>query len=408
MEVAVIGGGAAGFFAAVTIAEGLPSARVSILERGSSVLQKVKISGGGRCNVTHACFDPKALTAFYPRGHRELTGPFSRFGPAETRDWFAARGVLLKTEPDGRMFPVSDQSQTIIDCLLQSARNAGISIRTGMRLTALRQLPDGRWSITSNGMPDTVADRVVVATGSNENIWKILADLGHTIVPPAPSLFTFNTKDVRLRQLAGISIPHAKLDIIGEKIQSEGPLLITHWGLSGPAALKLSAWGARVLQDRQYKCTLRVQWAGAHTPEEIGQQLAAARLEAAKKQILTTPQAGLPLRLWHHLCAAAHIAPGLRWADINNTTLKALTLQLTQCELAISGKSAFKEEFVTAGGVDLKEINFKTFESRLFKGLYFAGEVLNVDAVTGGFNFQAAWTGGWIAGQSITADAMQE
>ena len=259
MEVAVIGGGAAGFFAAVTIAEGLPSARVSILERGSSVLQKVKISGGGRCNVTHACFDPKALTAFYPRGHRELTGPFSRFGPAETRDWFAARGVLLKTEPDGRMFPVSDQSQTIIDCLLQSARNAGISIRTGMRLTALRQLPDGRWSITSNGMPDTVADRVVVATGSNENIWKILADLGHTIVPPAPSLFTFNTKDVRLRQLAGISIPHAKLDIIGEKIQSEGPLLITHWGLSGPAALKLSAWGARVLQDRQYKCTLRVQ-----------------------------------------------------------------------------------------------------------------------------------------------------
>lgn len=399
MNIVVIGGGAAGFFAAIVAAEA--GARVTILERGNAVLQKVRISGGGRCNVTHACFDARALVLHYPRGSRELLGPFSRFGPQDTAEWFAQRGVRLKTEDDGRMFPVSDDSQTIVECLWNAAKQAGVQVRTGVRVERIEQTASG-WLVHTGRHTPEPADRVLVAGGSSEGLWAMLADLGHTIVPPVPSLFTFNCKDTRLRDLAGVSVREAGVEISGTKLRANGPVLVTHWGLSGPAILRLSAWGARLLHDMGYQFTLLVNWLGNKSSDEIGAELNRLKMENARKQIGAHAQFGLPVRLWERLVESADMPPDLRWGDASRQVLARLAEALGRSGFAIRGKSTFKEEFVTAGGVSLREVHFKTFESRLFPGLYFAGEILDIDAITGGFNFQAAWTGGWIAGHAMT------
>lgn len=400
MNIVIIGGGAAGFFAAITAAEADPEARVTILEQGRSVLQKVRVSGGGRCNVTHACFDPQLLVRYYPRGSRELLGPFRRFGPADTVEWFSGRDVALKTENDGRMFPVTDDSQTIVDCLLHAARQAGVSVRTGTRFTGLEQCPAG-WRVLVAHDEPILANRVLVATGSSVPVWNILSKLGLAIVSPVPSLFTFNTKDIRLRQLAGVSVPGVSLRIAALKLASQGPLLVTHWGLSGPAVLQLSAWGARELHELDYRFSLQVNWLNDRTTTETLELLKTIKQEQAKKQMHTRSPFDLPQRLWERLVETAGVPAGLRWADSSNAMLQQLGETLTNSVFPIHGKSTFKEEFVTAGGVDLKELNFKTFECKRFPGLFLAGETLDIDAITGGFNFQAAWTGGWIAGNAL-------
>ena len=407
MNIAIIGGGAAGFFAAITCAETNPDCQVTIFERGKSVLEKVRVSGGGRCNVTHACFDARELVKSYPRGSRELLGPFMQFGPEQTVAWFEQRGVRLKTEADGRMFPNTDDSQTIIDCLSRAAHQAGVKVLTSTRVEKIeRILPfasaDGvpplsnRWRIGSE-----IFDKIMLATGSSTTVWEWLRELGHDIVPPVPSLFTFNTKDTRLRDLAGVSVPKAWLNIPGTKLTAEGPLLVTHWGLSGPAVLRISAWGARELHEKGYKFSLEVNFSGEKNPMAAGDILNKIKLESGKKLVAANTQMELPTRLWQRLVEAAGIAPERRWADLGKADLQALTSQMVAAQFQITGKSTFKEEFVTAGGVSLKEVNFKNFESKICPGLFLAGEVLDIDAITGGFNFQAAWTGGWLAGKAM-------
>lgn len=403
MDIVIIGGGAAGFFAAITAAESNPAAQVIVLERSASVLQKVQLSGGGRCNITHACFDARALVQHYPRGSRELLGPFQRFGPQDTVDWFEARGVRLKTEPDGRMFPLSDDAQTIVECLWNAARRAGVQVRTGLRVERLERIGDS-WRVHCTRLEPLPADRVLVATGSSEAIWAMLEKLGHRIVPPAPSLFTFNIKDSRLRDLAGVSVPDALVQVAGARLSARGPLLITHWGLSGPAILRLSAWDARELKQASYSFSLIISWLGDKKLAEVLAGLAQTKAANARKTVHAHPAYGLPQRLWERLAAAAGIPAGMRWADTGKTVLQGLATELCCGAYAVRGKSAFKEEFVTAGGVDLREVQFKTFESKLFPHLYFAGEVLDIDALTGGFNFQAAWTGGWIAGKAMVGN----
>lgn len=397
MNIAIIGGGAAGFFAAITAAESNPACKVVIFERGKNVLEKVRISGGGRCNVTHACFDPRELVKNYPRGSRELLGPFLQFGPEQTVEWFARRGVSLKTESDGRMFPVTDSSQTIVDCLERSAFRAGVEVRLGARVDHLEPLPEGGWRIGAETF-----DKVMVASGSNPAMWEKLRGLGHQIIPPVPSLFTFNTKDTRLRDLSGVSVPQTELRVPGTKLKSHGPLLITHWGLSGPAVLRLSAWGARELATMAYKFPLEVHFAGSLNSAEVLEALQRNRLEHGKKLVANNAMFALPIRLWQRLAESAGIDSGKRWADLNKTEWQALEQQITSATFQITGKSTFKEEFVTAGGVSLKEIQFQTFESRVRPNLYLAGEVLDIDAITGGFNFQAAWTGGVLAGRAMS------
>lgn len=398
----VIGGGAAGFFAAIRCAELYPEAQVTLLERGKEVLGKVKVSGGGRCNVTHACFVPKELVKHYPRGSRELLGPFTRFACGDTMEWFERRGVPLKMEADGRVFPVSDDSQSIIDCLTQAARKAGVRIWTSCRVDDL--LPPDRagqkWKIqTTAGLLE--ADRVLVATGSNPRIWEALARLGHSIIEPVPSLFTFNIQDARIKDLQGLSVPDAIVKLPQHGLEASGPLLVTHWGLSGPGILRLSAWGARLLAQSKYRFALQVNWTGLDK-EEVENEFETLRIAQGKRQVLAHPMFGIPQRLWKSLCTAA-LSPhaALRWGDLDRATRQALCQQLCACTFDVSGKSAFKEEFVTAGGVNLREVDFKRFASKLHPGLFLAGEVLDIDAITGGFNFQAAWTGGWIAGEAM-------
>ena len=402
VNIAIIGGGAAGFFAAITCAEANPACRVTIFERGKAVLEKVRISGGGRCNVTHACFDVRELVKYYPRGSRELLGPFMQFGPEQTVEWFARRGVMLKTEADGRMFPVSDDSQTIVDCLQRAAQRAGVQVRMGARVEKLETLPSGAWQIRLTGEREPlVFDKVMVATGGNPAAWEMLRSLGHSIVAPVPSLFTFNTKDTRLRDLSGVSVPDAFLRIPGTKFSAEGPLLVTHWGLSGPAVLRISAWGARDLHSLEYRFPLEINLLGKTNSVAAVENLQRLKIEHGKKQVAANAQFGLPLRFWQNLVAAAAIPGERRWAELDKKNLAALTTQLTAAVFQIAGKSTFKEEFVTAGGVALKELNFKTFESKIHPNLYLAGEVLDIDAITGGFNFQAAWTGGWLAAKAM-------
>lgn len=397
-DILIIGGGAAGFFAAINAAEMNPGARISILERGKEVLTKVRVSGGGRCNVTHAEFLPKELAGNYPRGQRELRGPFHSFMTGDTIEWFEKRGVELKIEEDGRVFPVTDSSQTIIDCFLKETERLGVKVLTKQTVQQIERV-EGRWTVTT---PATafVADKLLVATGSNPKIWKLLEILGHNIVPGVPSLFTFNIKDERINGLAGVAT-NARVQLIGAKQETQGPLLITHWGMSGPAILKLSAWGARELSELE-NFRIRVNWLPSRNAAEVEEELLDLKMKHSKQHPSRHAQFELPKRLWQKLVNAAGISEDVRWAELSKKQLQALREQLTAAIFEVHGKSTFKEEFVTAGGVNLKEVNFKTFESKICKDLYLAGEVLNIDAITGGFNFQNAWTGGYLAAKAMT------
>ena len=401
-KIIIIGGGAAGFFAAITIAEANPKAEVIILEKGEKVLQKVKISGGGRCNVTHACFDPRELVEFYPRGKRELLGPFHQFMTGDTMEWFENRGVPLKIEEDNRIFPESNSSQSIIDCFTTAAENAGVKVLLNQNVNSVVEKGEQFEIITSE--ETFVADKLLIAAGSNPKIWELAKSLGHTIVEPVSSLFTFNINDKRIKEIPGISVPNAIVKIVGEKLESSGPLLITHWGLSGPAILKLSAFGARILADKNYQYNIEVNWL-SKSSEKVLRILKSIKEKESKKQVIVRSQfADIPKRLWERLVLASDIRFDARWADLSNKHLQYLADQLTKCQFNANGKSTFKDEFVTSGGISLKEIDFKRFESRIHKNLFFAGEILDIDAVTGGFNFQNAWTGGFISGNAMAKD----
>ncbi len=397
-DIIIVGGGAAGFFTAINAAENDPSARITILERGKEVLTKVRISGGGRCNVTHAEFLPKELTRNYPRGEKELRGPFHSFMTGDTIEWFEKRGVPLKIEEDGRMFPETNSSETIIDLFLNETKRLGIKVLTKRAVQDVERLDD-RWEIRTSQEKFT-AQKILIATGSNPKMWKLLEGLGHTVVPGVPSLFTFNITDKRIKDLPGVATP-ARVNIRKEKLTTQGPLLITHWGMSGPAILKLSAWGARELSDRK-NFEIEVNWVPDLASGEVFQTLQENKKEHGKQQPFKNPQFGLPKRLWRSLVTASGILEEQKWADLNKQQLEELAAQLTSGVFQVHGKSTFKEEFVTAGGVELKEVNFKTFESKICKNLFLAGEVLNIDAITGGFNFQNAWTGGFLAAKAMT------
>lgn len=396
----VIGGGASGFFAAIACAEANPEMEVVIFEKSSKVLDKVRVSGGGRCNVTHACFDPRALTQFYPRGERELMGPFSKFGPDDVMEWFSSRGVDLKIEDDNRVFPVSDNSQTIIDCLTEFAQRSGVQVYTQKAVDQV-YLEEGGWIVKTMDKELHTCDKVLVATGGSKKAWDFLKKNGHHIVSPVPSLFTFNIRDKRIKGLSGISIDDVELEVANSELSTSGPLLITHWGMSGPAVLRLSAEGAFELHNRSYHFPLMVNWLGEQEYDEVYAELNEERHVSPKKRVSTHAMFGLPLRLWKSLLNSAKVDERATWSDLSIARVKALAEELTMCVLQVTGKSTFKEEFVTAGGVELKDVNFKTYESKVSKGLYITGEALNIDAVTGGFNFQAAWTSGWIAGNAM-------
>jgi predicted Rossmann fold flavoprotein len=421
-RVVIAGGGAAGFFAAIACAEANPALEVILLEATAHLLAKVKISGGGRCNVTHACFDPRELVKRYPRGSRELLGAFHRFQPRDTIAWFADRGVELKTEADGRMFPTTDSSQTIIDCLMSAAKKAGVEIRLRCGVSQIRRIhdlatppidcadatePTGEkdrafeLTLTTGGV--LKCDRVLLATGGPKTMAtpSLAEQLGHNVEPPVPSLFTFHIEDPRLKELAGLSVPDAVTSVRDTKLRERGPLLVTHWGLSGPAILKLSAWGARELHSRDYHFTLGVNWIAGKSPEETRAALTAARAANPRKQIATWNPFALPQRLWERLAGAAGLSAETVWTSASNQALTDLAAQLATAEFAVTGKSMNKEEFVTCGGVRLSEVDFKTMQSRLCPGLFFAGEALDIDGITGGFNFQAAWTTGHLAGEAM-------
>lgn len=398
-DILIIGGGAAGFFTAINIAENNPKLKIAILERGKEVLTKVKISGGGRCNVTHACFIPNDLVKFYPRGEKELKGPFHQFCSGDTIEWFEKHGVELKIEEDGRMFPASDSSQTIIDCFISAAKKSGIDILTGQSVQSLFK-GDNYWKADTN-QRSFKCNKLVMATGSNPKIWEILETLGHTFEAPVPSLFTFNIKDNRIKDLMGVSAL-ATVKVKDSKLKASGPLLITHWGMSGPGILRLSAWGARELAAKKYQFTLQVNWLHETDFEEALDTLKDLKEENAKKLILKFCPFEFPKRLWESLVAASGISAETKWADLSKKQLTDLANQLTNGQFQVNGKSTFKEEFVTAGGIHLKEIDFKTMQSKIHDNLYFAGEILNIDAITGGFNFQNAWTGGFLVAKAIT------
>jgi predicted Rossmann fold flavoprotein len=423
-DVIVLGGGAAGFYGAIHIAEHNPKLKIAIVERGKEVLTKVKVSGGGRCNVAHAEFDPREISKNYPRGERELVGPFHTYCSGDTMAFFQKRGIQLNIEADGRMFPTTNSSQTIIDCFLRETERLGIKVLKNSSIIGIAPLKentkksDSAWTITTI-RNSYQAKKILVATGSNPKIWELLKQMGHTIIAPVPSLFTFNITDERITGIQGVST-NARVEIIPPKfnngkfkaalkqysvqmsdLESEGPTLITHWGMSGPGILRLSAWGARILNELNYKFSIKVNWLPDYHEEGLLRQLQQIKEVEGKKTILRTKAFELPKRLWGSLVRAAQISDTDKWADISKIQLQNLAEQLTGSKFRVDGKSTFKEEFVTAGGVDLKEINFKTYESKILPGLYFAGEVINVDAITGGFNFQNAWTGAYIAARAI-------
>jgi predicted Rossmann fold flavoprotein len=397
-DIIIVGGGAAGFFTAINCVEKNPALKVAILERGKTVLEKVRISGGGRCNVTHACFVPNDLVKFYPRGEKELRGPFHQFCSGDTIEWFEKRGVTLKIEKDGRMFPVTDSSQTIIDCFLSEVKKLKIDVLTSQSVQSIFKGED-YWKVETNHETFS-CQKLIMTTGSNPKVWEMLHDLGHTIVSPVPSLFTFNIKDARIKDLMGVSA-FAKVKVKGSKLEASGPLLITHWGMSGPGILRLSAWGALLLAEKKYQFSIQVNWLNEMTFEEAMDTLKNIKQEQAKKMVGKKSPFAFPNRLWESLVLASGISEEVKWADLSKQQLTDLANQLTNGEFQVNGKSTFKEEFVTAGGIDLKEINFKTMESKLHQNLYFAGEIVNIDAITGGFNFQNAWTSGFIVAQAI-------
>ncbi len=425
-QIIVVGGGAAGFLAAITCAEALPDANVTILERGAEFLSKVRISGGGRCNVTHACFDPRDFATRFPRGEKELIGPFQRFKARDTVGWFAARGVKLNAECDGRMFPLSNSSQTIIDCLVNAAKAAGVTLRASCRVksvTTVAAVCDrrshndinadgahraplqsaGGFDLTLTNGETLFCDRLLLATGGCRTLatGDVAVSLGHTLEPPVPSLFTFHLETPWLRELAGISVESVDASVPGTELRERGALLVTHTGLSGPVILRLSAWGARELHGLNYKFPLHVNWLPRLDQEEIATELKWRRSQQPARLVVNTPLAPLPARLWEQLVLATGIERETRWARLSKAEQHRLTQQLIRTELPVTGKSLNKEEFVTCGGVRLSEVNFRTMQSRICPGLYFAGELLDIDGITGGFNFQAAWTTGWIAGNAM-------
>jgi len=402
-RVLIVGGGAAGFFAAIACAEAAPDSDITVLERGPQFLTKVRISGGGRCNVTHACFDAREFSARYPRGERPLIGLLQRFQARDTVEWFESRGVKLKTERDGRMFPKTDSSQTIIDCLLGEARRRGVNLWANRGVERVMRQPDGFELALSTG--ETLrGDRLLLALGGVRTpaLGKIVTELGHTIEPPVPSLFTFHVETPWLRELSGIAVD-AVVSVPGTGLNEQSPILITHWGLSGPAVLRLSAWGARVLHEKNYEFPLHVNWLPEMNEQKLAAQFQSRRTSLAARTIVNGPIAPLPARLWEKLVLAAGIAAETRWSALSRAGQHALMQQLLRTEFTVTGKSLNKEEFVTCGGVRLREVNFKTMESKICPGLFFAGEVLDIDGITGGFNFQAAWTTGWIAGRAMAA-----
>lgn len=404
-DIIIVGGGAAGFFTAINVAENNPDLKILILERGKEVLTKVRVSGGGRCNVTHAEFIPAELIKRYPRGEKELRGPFHKFMTGDTIAWFEKRGIELKTEEDGRMFPVTDSSQTIIDCFIKECQRLNIEIKIKHSLKDFKKAEE-YWEIETN-FGDFRTKQLMLATGSSSKIWSLLEKMGHTIVPAVPSLYTFNIQDNRIKGLAGIATD-AEVKILDENLESSGPLLITHWGMSGPGILKLSAWGARQLNDLNYNFRIQVNWIPGKTSAEILEELKELKFSLSKQQVSTRPQFELRKRLWQSIVDSSNIRTEIKWADLNKDQLKKLSEELTSAEFKVTGKSTFKEEFVTAGGIDLKEIDFKSFESKVHAGLYFAGEILNIDAITGGFNFQNAWTGGFLAAKAMSSNARSQ
>lgn len=397
---AVIGGGAAGFFGAIACAEENPNDRVLILEKSKQLLSKVRISGGGRCNVTHACFDPSRLIQNYPRGGKALLGPFHRFQPRDTIQWFENRGVTLKTEEDGRMFPITDNSETIINCLMHEAKTSGVEILTQKSVQSIEK-QDNHFILFLSDETSFTVDKVLMATGNSPKAYDWLVSLGHTIVSLVPSLFTFNVPDSPLLDLSGLSLSKVIVKIAKTSLEQTGPILLTHWGFSGPAVLKLSAWGARILHDTDYQATIFINWIPDYSSDEVKKVLLEQKQRYPQRHVLNEPLFDLPRNLWKRFALISGIQEEQRWATTSHQQLHALQEKLQIGKFQLQGKTTYKQEFVTCGGVDLDEVNFKTMESKVCPGLYFAGEVLNIDGVTGGFNFQNAWTTGWIAGHSM-------
>lgn len=407
LNVIVIGGGAAGFFGAIACAAANPKLQVTLIEAGRKPLAKVRISGGGRCNVTHHCFEPGRLVENYPRGGKALRGAFSRFQPQDTVQWYKSRGVKLKTEADGRMFPITDSSETIVNCLMEAADRAGVDLRTGVGVKTVKQFVDSQeqsyFQVELKNGRVMKCERLLIATGSNPLGYRWAKNVGHKIESPVPSLFTFNIRDPRLQGLAGVSVSNAKVKLgTGKnKLEQTGALLITHWGVSGPAILKLSAWGARFLYDLKYNSTLQINWLPEYNQETLIQILTKLKQTNPQKKIVNYCPVELPKRLWQSLVNYADIKTEKVWSEISKKELNKLATEIIQGQYTIKGKGVFKDEFVTCGGVSLKEVNFKTMESKKCPGLYFAGEILDIDGVTGGFNFQSAWTTSWLAGNAI-------
>jgi predicted Rossmann fold flavoprotein len=401
-RIVIVGGGAAGFFAALACAESQSGAEIIILEKTSQFLSKVKISGGGRCNVTHADFDAREFSRRFPRGERALISAFGKFQASDTVAWFESHGVKLKIENDGRMFPTTDSSQTIIDCLLNAAQKAGVKLKTNCGVESVAKKSDGFELKLSNG-EILSCDKLLLAIGGCRTtaLGQLAVSLGHSLEPPVPSLFTFHIEIPWLRQLAGVSVETVEASVPETKLRERGALLLTHWGFSGPAILRLSAWGARVLHGKNYQFKLQINWLPHFSEEKLAAEFQARRKSQPAKLIVNFPIAPLPARLWEQLVIASGIARDTRWAALSGGAQHKLIRQLLRSEFPVTGKSLNKDEFVTCGGVKLSEVNFKTMESKICPGLFFAGEVLDIDGITGGFNFQAAWTTGWIAGRVL-------
>jgi predicted Rossmann fold flavoprotein len=402
-HIVVIGGGAAGFFAAINCAYKNADNQITIIEKSSKLLSKVRVSGGGRCNVTHACYDNSLLIKNYPRGEKELRNVFSKFSTQDTVEWFQQKGISLNTEPDGRMFPSSNSSETIINCLLKEAEKNNINIRLNTEIIAAEILPDERFIINIKEGKKIQADAIIVATGGNakEENYKWLKNIGHSIKTPTPSLFTFNIPNNEITKLMGISVAHVKLKVTNTKIESTGPLLITHWGMSGPAVLKASAWGARELNHLNYSFSISINWLPKYNEEKLRIEFANQRQEHAAKTIINSNYFELPKRLWEYFMSKVGIPDNTRWADLSKKQMNALISTLLSDGYKVQGKTTFKEEFVTCGGVDLKDIDLSTMQSKKVKHLFFAGEVIDVDGITGGFNFQNAWSTAWLASQNV-------
>ena len=399
-KIAVIGGGAAGFFAALSVKEHHPDHEVILFEKTSKVLSKVKVSGGGRCNVTHDCSDITTLCEAYPRGGKKLKSLFYQFNTTDTIAWFESRGVAIKTEKDGRMFPVSDQSQSIIDCLVTEMTRLKVALELGHSITKIEQ-EDQHWKLQFADSESQNFDAVIIATGGSPKLkgFDWLSRLGHSIVPPIPSLFTFNMPSEPIKELMGLVVENARVKIKGTKIQAQGPLLITHWGMSGPAILKASSFGARELSERDYNFEIQINWVDQTNTELLFEQLQEFSQLHPQKGIRKQKAFALPNRLWSFLLEKTAIPTDRKWIEVGKKKFRQLAALLTQDSYQVAGKTTFKEEFVTCGGVDLSEIDLKTMQSKKLPNLYFAGEVIDVDAVTGGYNFQAAWSGGYCAGK---------